>query len=186
MSVEEKMIPAGSQTVGPYFRIGLQYLIDRMEARQAGIPGAISIQGRVLERDGNPVPDAMLEFWCVGDEIHDGVSHHMDGLPDGFRRVATAEDGSFAVAMRRPTSMRLDDGSAAAPHLMVLVFARGLLRHLITRVYFEGDHANDSDPVLLAVPAERRSSLVAKREKESLYRWDVILQGEKETVFFAW
>ena len=73
-----------------------------------------------------------------------------------------------------------------APHAMVLVFARGLMRNLITRVYLEDETGNDSDPVLLQVPAERRRTLLAKREGANIYRWDVLLQGADETVFFAW
>ena len=73
-----------------------------------------------------------------------------------------------------------------APHMLVLVFARGLLRHLISRVYFEDEDANGSDPVLLTVPRERRSTLIAKSDGENRFRWDVILQGSNETVFFAW
>jgi protocatechuate 3,4-dioxygenase alpha subunit len=80
----------------------------------------------------------------------------------------------------------MGDGRKQAPHILVLVFARGLLRHLISRVYFDDEPANASDPVLLCVPAERRHTLIARRGAGDSYCWDVILQGPEETVFFAW
>jgi protocatechuate 3,4-dioxygenase alpha subunit len=85
-----------------------------------------------------------------------------------------------------PVVSELEDGRAQAPHFLVLVFARGLQRHLISRVYLEGERGNESDPVLQSVPAERRGTLIARRDGTQLYRWDVILQGANETVFFAW
>jgi len=182
MSLKATRIPAGSQTVGPYFRIGLDYLVDRMAREDATSEGMIQIQGRVLDRDGAPVPDAMLEFWCAGEA--NGPRDH--GIPDGFRRAATDLDGNFTAKIMRPVGNRLEDGRAQAPHAMVLVFARGLMRHLITRVYLEDEAMNDSDPVLLSVPEERRGTLTAKRDGEEAYRWDVVLQGTDETVFFVW
>ena len=80
----------------------------------------------------------------------------------------------------------MEDGPLQAPHLLVLVFARGLLRHLITRVYFDDESGNASDPVLLSVPAARRDTLIARKNGPDTFRWDVILQGANETVFFAW
>ena len=180
MSAEPRFIPAGSQTVGPYFRIGLQYLIDR--ASEVPQANGIFLQGRVLDRDGAPVPDAMLEFWSA---TVDRTSP-ADALPHGFRRVGTDLDGAFSVAIPKPGAAAIDDELRQAPHWLVLVFARGLLRHLITRVYFDDEPANASDPVLLSVPAERRNTLIARRDRNDSYRWDVILQGSNETVFFAW
>ena len=189
MTDEVKCPPACSQTVGPYFRIGLEYLIDRTPEVQDARVQTIKIYGRVLDRDGAPVPDAMLEFWA-GD--HDAaVPSSVDkqrGFPMGFRRVATDEDGQFVVATRMPSAATDVDGKMHAPHMLVLVFARGLLRHLISRVYFEGEQDNADDLVLQRVPAERRKTLIAERDPERVgaYRWNVVLQGENETVFFAW
>lgn len=180
MSREPRFIPAGSQTVGPYFSIGLQYMIDRYSA--ASHANGVSIRGRVLDRDGAPVPDAMLEFWSAAC----GESSHSGPLPEGFRRVATDMDGAFRVAVPRPERLITEEARSQAPHLLVLVFARGLLRHLITRVYFEHESANTSDPVLLSVPAHRRATLIARRDGADLFCWDVVLQGTEETVFFAW
>jgi protocatechuate 3,4-dioxygenase alpha subunit len=180
MDTDAKWIPSSSQTVGPYFRIGLDYLIDRMAAKDAGAEDVIEIQGRVLDLEGVSVPDAMLEFW-------NGAANSQEhGFPPGFRRAATDLEGRFAARIARPAPTSLEDGRMQAPHIMVLVFARGLLRHLISRVYLEDAKGNESDPVLLEVPAERRGTLIAKVEGENSYRWDVVLQGDDETVFFSW
>jgi protocatechuate 3,4-dioxygenase, alpha subunit len=186
MATETKLIPSGSQTVGPYFHIGLKRLIDEAPEIDAG---AIEICGRVIDRDGTPVPDAMLEFWCPNAATRDyiaGFNH--SGFPSGFRRSATDQNGSFSVLMPRPAEVVMEKGEMPAPHMLVLVFARGLLRHLLSRVYFERESGNATDPVLLTVPAERRHTLIARPDesKNNLYRWDVILQGPDETVFFAW
>lgn len=181
MGSEPKCIPSSSQTVGPYFRIGLDYLIDRMAEADAGAKEVIEIRGRVLDGDRVPVPDAMLEFWNAG-----GSRSQKHGIPVGFRRVATDLEGYFSARIWKPVSILFGDGKMQAPHIMVLVFARGLMRHLISRVYLENAKGNESDPVMLGVPAERRGTLVAKLEGENTYLWDIVLQGEDETVFFAW
>src|SRR5579863_1568460 len=182
MSDDEVRIPTSSQTVGPYFRIGLDYMLRLTPKLSPGAPGTIELRGRVLDRDGAPVPDAMLEWWNGGSD-ESGLRPH--GLPPGFRRAATDEEGAFSVAIERP-SPRVDESGAA--HLLVLVFARGLLRNLISRVYFEDEPANDSDNVLRAIPRHRRGTLIAQRDRErpGSYVWNVILQGRDETVFFAW
>jgi len=178
----DRLISCGSQTVGPYFHIGLDYLIERMPKIASGTPGNITVEGRVLDLEGAPVSDALLEFWSPTDT----TAFQQSEFPEGFRRVATDEAGAFSVSIQRPTSSLMKDGRMQAPHMLVLVFARGLLRHLISRVYLENEDANGSDPVLLTVASERRSTLIAKRNGENRFRWDVILQGSNETVFFAW
>ncbi len=183
----EKHIPSSSQTVGPFFTIGLKYLIDRAAELDASLDNSIEIRGRVLDRDSSPVPDAMLEFWSPDDALIEAAAGSQDSqIPNGFRRVATDLDGSFAVRIAQPLSSRLEDGREQAPHFMVLVFARGLQRHLISRMYLEGEPGNEHDPVLLSVPAERRGTLIARVDGTDSYRWDVILQGDNESVFFAW
>lgn len=188
MKNHDRAIPTGSQTVGPYFQIGLDYLAEASAEIHAGA-GTIEIRGKVLDADGAPVPDAMLEFWSPGiGEISTSLASVNDGHPTGFKRTVTDVDGSFSLAIAKPTSLALEDERSQAPHMLVLVFARGLLRHLITRVYFEGEPGNTIDPVLQAVPAGRRATLIARLDDPgtSVYRWNVILQGEGETVFFAW
>jgi protocatechuate 3,4-dioxygenase alpha subunit len=185
MTEESRLIPAGSQTVGPFFRIGLEYLIERAPAHEAETAERIEIRGRVLDRDGTPVPDAVLEFWapCIT-----SLNPGQDPYPAGFRRTATDTNGNFEVAAIRPAAVPLEDGRVQAPHMLVLVFARGLLRHLLTRLYFEGEQGNTADTVLKEIPAERRATLIARIENHqtNLYQWDVRLQGQDETVFFAW
>ena len=188
MSGDSSRVPAGSQTVGPYFRIGLDYLIDRTPTLPLDTR-TIEIRGRVLDRDGAPVPDAMLEFWSAtptsdrfsGEEVS-------PGFPAGFRRAPTDMEGRFSIVIERPVPVPLNGERTQAPHILVLVYARGLLRHLIARVYLGDQQANDNDPVLMLVPEERRSTLIAQPDESraGLYRWDVVLQGTCETVFFAW
>jgi|SRR5450631_1008727 len=183
-----RLIPTGSQTVGPYFRIGLEYLIGQEPANNSALD-TIEIRGKVLDRDGAPVSDAMLEFW--GGDLSgsdSGVTPDSSGHPIGFHRAATDDNGNFTLVLNEPLPTALGDGRLQAPHMLVLVFARGLLRHLITRVYFGGEPANADDPVLLEIPAERRHTLVARPDANNprLFQWNVILQGENETVFFAW
>jgi protocatechuate 3,4-dioxygenase, alpha subunit len=176
-----KQTPTSSQTVGPYFGIGLTYLIDRSPEVDGATAGAIEIRGKVLDRDGVPVPDAMLEFWSP----ESSTPSNNDAHPQNFRRAFTDTDGNFSAVMTRPATLPLEDGRMQSPHVLVLIFSRGLLRHLISRVYF-ADERNETDPVLLGIPAERRRTLIAQRDGDNSFRWNVILQGPDETVFFAW
>jgi protocatechuate 3,4-dioxygenase, alpha subunit len=189
MSDASARIPAGSQTVGPYFRIGLEYLMDRIPALTLSVPGTIELRGRVLDRDGEPVPDALLEFWTAatvaGRLSDDGESN---GFPAGFTRAATDSDGGYSIAIERPATGQSGDEQTDAAHMIVLVFARGLLRHLISRVYLGDESANESDAVLMEIPEERRATLIARpdQRRAGMYWWDIRLQGTDETVFFAW
>jgi protocatechuate 3,4-dioxygenase, alpha subunit len=183
MSGAPKLISSGSQTVGPYFRIGLEYLIGSEAGLAENLTNTITLRGRVLDRDRAPVSDAMLEFWTASEA---GGNGNPTSFPQGFRRVATDLEGSFSVIMNRSAAVPFDATKMQAPHMIVLVFARGLLRQLVTRVYFDGDPAISDDPVLLGIAPERRGTLFALREGEQSYCWDVILQGKDETVFFAW
>jgi protocatechuate 3,4-dioxygenase alpha subunit len=152
-----------SQTVGPFFRIGLSTTIGSHVVHE-GVPGALRVSGQVFDGDGEPVPDAMIETW----------------QPEGAGRCATDEEGHFAIVTIKPE--RGTDGSA--PHLDVSVFARGLLTRLVTRLYFPDENeANDADPVLRSLAPEERATLVAVRDPGGL-RFDVHLQGTSETVFF--
>ena len=184
MSGNSTRIPASSQTVGPFFRIGLEYLIDCAPISGTGPEAMIEIRGHVLDRDGAPVTDAMLEFWSGADaRTTPNRNEAAKGIPEGFRRVATDGNGAFSVVIERPAAEPPSDA-----HFLVLAFARGLLRHLMTRVYL-GDEAKDgSDAVLLQAPADRRATLIARADEKQagLYWWDIVLQGTNETVFFAW
>jgi protocatechuate 3,4-dioxygenase alpha subunit len=160
--------PTPSQTVGPFFGFALPFPGDQ-EAVAPDAPDAIRIQGQLLDGAGDPVPDGLLEIW-QGDQ---------------FARSRTDPEGVFRVVVRRPVAMPGPEGRLQAPHLNVTVFARGLLRHLTTRMYFpEEEAANAADPVLAQVDPERRHTLIARGENGT-YHFDVRLQGEDETVFFA-
>jgi protocatechuate 3,4-dioxygenase, alpha subunit len=176
-----KLTPSSSQTVGPFFAIGLTYLVDRRPAIDVA-GDTITIRGKVLDRDGVPVPDAVLEFWSSPGSATSNES----GFPHGLTRACADDEGNFSALVNMPTTIPLQDKKTEPPHFLVLIFARGLLRHLISRVYFEDEPGNESDPVLLGIPAERRRTLLAKRDGERSFRWDVSLQGPDETVFFAW
>lgn len=182
-------IPASSQTVGPYFRIGLETLIERTPTGTHETPNMIELRGRVLDRDGAPITDAMLEFWSAVTVAGDSTENlKKNDFPAGFRRTMTDSAGSFSVFIERPAKIQLTEETVAAPHFMVLVFARGLLRHLLSRVYLGGEKSNDADPLLTQISEGRRATLIARRDEnhEGQYSWDVILQGVGETVFFAW
>jgi protocatechuate 3,4-dioxygenase, alpha subunit len=188
-----KLEPSGSQTVGPYFTIGLDYLISNAVPEPAIGAEAITIHGRVLDADGMPVPDAMLEVWqadpsgrYTSDE-RAAVVNKPTELP-GFARLVTDDQGTFRFTTAKPGGVPFGDGRLQAPHIVVLLFMRGLLRHLITRMYFPDEPANETDPVLQLLPEDRRNTLIARRDPQSveLLEWNILLQGDAETVFFAW
>ena len=158
-----------SQTVGPFFGVGLPF----EKGEQLAPPGsahAMRIEGQVLDGKGEPVPDALLEIWQPG---------------TGFGRARTDSEGAFSFTTVKPGAVPAPDGRVQAPHFNVTVFARGLLRHLVTRMYFPDEtEANGADPVLNLVEPARRETLIAKNCGGVLH-FDVRLQGERETVFFA-
>ena len=177
-------VPTPSQTVGPYLEIGLTPL-DRSEVVAPGTPGAVTIAGQVLDGAGRPVPDAVVELWQADPDGRFAGDADGGGFPRWFGRSSTDAEGRYRFVTVKPGPVRLRTGVPQAPHLELLVFARGLLRPVRTRAYFPDEHAaNEADPVLLGVPAERRRTLVAVAEGDGL-RFDVRLQGSDETVFFA-
>jgi protocatechuate 3,4-dioxygenase, alpha subunit len=183
-----KLVPTGSQTVGPFFQIGLQYMMDAQAEREAA-SGTIELRGKVVDRDGMAVPDALLEFWSADRaESFAAIAPQGNGIPAVFCRTATDIEGRYAARVTRPGPVPFGDGTFQAPHLAVLVFARGLLRHLVTRVYFPGELDNDHDAVLQQVPIERRHTLIARLDPagSGTFCWNVVLQGADETAFFAW
>jgi protocatechuate 3,4-dioxygenase alpha subunit len=177
-----------SQTVGPFFRIGLEHLYIADLAPSAATGDKFAIQGRVIDGDGKPVDDALLEIWQAnehGKYAHPDDAQNKPVTPGfkGFGRVPTGENGAFRFTTVKPGSVAGPHGMPQAPHLLVAVYMRGLLIHLVTRIYFPEDTANATDPVLNLVPAARRPTLIAKASGDVL-EWNVILQGENETVFF--
>ncbi len=180
-----------SNTVGPFFAIGLDALIvDDLAA--ADVPGErVTIQGRVLDGDGQPVVDALIETWQAN--AHGRYAHPADTqeqpLTPGFRgfgRVATDDEGRFHLVTIKPGGVPGPGGAVQAPHLVVTVFMRGLLKHLLTRLYFPDEPNNADDPILRLVPPERRATLIARAggTDRSMLHWDIVLQGDGETVFF--
>lgn len=182
---------SGSQTVGPYFSIGLSSMYIPVVASPE-IPGEhVTIRGRVLDGDGKPIPDAMLETWQADSTgtyafTEDGERTTSPAGFIGFGRVATDEQGQFTLSTIKPGRVPGPGDSLQAPHLVVLVYMRGLLRHLVTRMYFPGEPSNEEDPILRLAPPERRGTLIARQSdtQEATLLWDVISQGEGETVFF--
>jgi protocatechuate 3,4-dioxygenase alpha subunit len=179
--------PTPSQTVGPYLSIGLPWP-DGPDVVPAGTPGAVLLHGVVTDGNGTPLPDALIETWQADP---DGRFDHPDdprGAVPGFRgfgRCPTDDEGRYAIRTLKPGRVPGPDGGWQAPHVDVSVFARGLLHRLVTRVYFADEAAaNEEDPVLAAVPAGRRATLVAAPDERG-YRLDIRLQGDDETVFFA-
>jgi protocatechuate 3,4-dioxygenase alpha subunit len=182
--------PTPSQTVGPFFSIGLNGL-NRANLADGNEGERVAIQGRVLDGDGQPVPDAVLEIWQAD---ADGRYHHPEHTGPqnnatpffGFGRIPTDEQGRFSFTTIKPGPVYGPDGKPQAPHLQISVFMRGLLRQLVTRIYFPDEPLNASDPVLQVVLESRRETLIArptKPEHNSL-EWNVCLQGGNETVFF--
>jgi protocatechuate 3,4-dioxygenase alpha subunit len=176
-----------SQTVGPFFSIGMTWE-DGAFAVPEGTEGAFWIRGRVTDGEGVPVPDAVIETWQAD---RDGHYDHPDdprGQGSGFRgfaRAPTDKDGTFAIHTVKPGPVPGPGGATQAPHLAMSVFARGLLNRVVTRVYFADEaDLNASDPVLRDVPEDRRATLLAEPAGDG-YRFDVRLQGDDETVFFA-
>ena len=178
-----------SQTVGPYFAIGLTW-DDGHEAVPEGTEGGFWIRGRVLDGNGEAVPDALIETWQAD---ADGRFAHPDdprGAVDwgsfrGFARSGTDDDGRYAVYTIKPGPVPGPDGSMQAPHIDVTVMARGMLARTVTRIYFpEEEAANAADPVLSSLPATAASETLIATKSDDGYTFDVHLQGENETVFF--
>ena len=179
-----------SQTVGPYFAMRLPWP-DGPYVVPAGTPGAVTIFGRLYDGAGDPIPDGMIETWQASPA---GRFAHPDDprgpVPDGdqgfrgFGRCRTGHDGSYKIVTLKPGALPFGGGQTEAPHIDVSVFARGMLDRSVTRVYFPDEAANADDPVLAAVPAQRRGTLIAVAAGENLLRFDIHMQGENETVFF--
>ncbi len=184
--------PTASQTVGPFYSIGLDGMCRAEFAPHVAMGAKVTVRGRVMDGDGRPVPDAVLEIWHAdSDGKYDARSAAdttgVAGIPPGFGRVATNDAGEFRFTTRKPGAVREPNGKVQAPHLAVVLFMRGLLRHLVTRIYFAGESANATDSVLSLVPAERRATLLAAApatDTPGEFVWDLRLQGERETVFF--
>jgi protocatechuate 3,4-dioxygenase alpha subunit len=185
------LLLTASQTVGPFIAISVEP--SRIEnVAPPGVSGErITLRGRVLDGDGNPVTDALVETWQAN--AHGKYAHPEDVqeklLEDNFRglgRVLTTGNGAFQIATIKPGRVPGPGGVPQAPHLVTIIFMRGLLKHLVTRVYFPDEPSNADDPVLALVPPERRATLIARKtvSQQGLLEWNIVLQGKDETVFF--
>jgi protocatechuate 3,4-dioxygenase, alpha subunit len=190
-----------SQTVGPFFSFCLtprDRSLPEIFSSDLVVPGLagekLRLEGRVLDGDGVGIPDAVVEIWqadAQGSYAH-GAAAQGSNIPfKGFGRCGTDADGGYSFATIKPGRVAAPDGKLQAPHLGVNIFARGVLKQLVTRIYFADESANDSDAVLALVPAERRATLLAKPKVHNgakVYVLDLRLQeganGEPETVFF--
>jgi protocatechuate 3,4-dioxygenase alpha subunit len=183
-----------SQTVGPFFH-------DCLLREGAHLPTLVTpdtlgerirVEGRVLDGDGLGVPDALIELWqanAYGRYAHPADTRDLplDPAFSGYGRTGSDGEGCYWFETIRPGPVPFDGSTLQAPHLSLTIFARGLLNHLFTRLYFADEPANGSDPILLRVPAERRPTLIADRSEQGtaiVYRLDIVLQGPAETVFF--
>jgi protocatechuate 3,4-dioxygenase alpha subunit len=182
--------PTPSQTVGPFFAIGLPWDAGPLVV-PLDTPGAIRLAGSVYDGRGEPVPDSLIETWQADPEGRFADLHGYggrSGLPGfrGFARCATDNgDGRFEILTVKPGRVPWPGGGEQAPHIDVSVFARGMLHRCVTRIYFADEpEMNAADPVLQGVPAERRSTLLAQ-PTDGGYTFDIHLQGTDETVFFA-
>ena len=183
-----------SATVGPYFAYGLtpgkDYPFREMFGAKVETPDSggerIRIEGRVFDGDGAGIPDAVVEIWQADARGH--YAHPADrARPNtgfrGFARCGTNADGQYAFDTIKPGVVAGADGKPQARHIAVAVFARGMVRHVYTRIYFADDPAVASDAILAMVPADRRKTLQARLEG-GVYRFDIRVQGGDETVFF--
>jgi protocatechuate 3,4-dioxygenase alpha subunit len=182
-----------SQTVGPFYALGLTrtpmnvLLTDSTEGEK------IRIEGQVYDGDGQPVPDAMIEIWqanAYGRYNHpdDKQEKPLDPNFMGWGRCGTDKRGTYSFETVKPGPVPGPKESVQAPHINVTVFARGMLVHAYTRIYFDDEIANDRDPILSSIKNKsRRKTLVARRQKvngKAVYLFNIRLQGEDETVFF--
>lgn len=178
-----------SQTVGPFFLEALIHVGDELVAKPDTFGEVMNLEGKVLDAEGAPVNDAILEIFqtdAKGQYVADSPGARSGSMFTGFGRATTDSSGAFRFSSVYPGATHVA-GLTHAPHLNLMVFARGLLKPLVTRVYFETDVNNLHDPVLAQVPAHRRATLEARRDAAlgpSVWRFTVRLQGKDETVFF--
>ena len=191
------MIQSPSQTVGPYFAQGLLRDFDEVFTNCLVTENTegerIRIEGYVLDAEERPIEDAMIEIWQANS--HGRYNHPLDEQdkpldPEfmGHGRASTDVNGKYRFETIKPGSVPGLNNTKQAPHVNAIVFARGMLGHAFTRIYFEDEATNQDDPVLMSIEDEaRRNTLISKRvtsEGKTVYRFDIHLQGENETTFF--
>lgn len=186
----EMLVPTASQTVGPFFHLGCTACGTVENLVKPETKGEwILLTCRVIDGDGVPINDAMIEIWQANTEgkynhPDDRQAKALDPTFNGFGRMATDENGICAFKTIRPGRVPGNNGELQAAHINVSVFARGVLKRLATRIYFAGDSSLANDPVLVLVPADRRSTLEAKETRPGEWNFNIHLCGPDETVFF--
>lgn len=178
------------QTVGPFFRIGLERLFDADIAGEGTRGERIFVLGRLVDGLGIPIPDAVVEVWQANaagkyDHPEDTQDKPVDPKFKGFGRIPTDDEGFFRFSTIKPGSVAGPNGTSQAPHLIIGLLMRGLLKGLVTRAYFPEEPLNANDLVLGLIDSGRRQTLVLARspERPALLTWEIRMQGENETVF---
>jgi len=192
-----------SQTVGPFYAYGLtpkgrakwdpnghyswkETVGDNLITPDV-VGDRIRIEGAIYDGDGKPINDAMLEIWQADGQgrysNEPGSRSRSNAAFKGHGRSACDGNGVFSFDTVKPGQVAGPDGRMQAPHIVVCIFGRGMLRQVYTRMYFDGESANATDPILALVPAERRDTLIAKKQG-NVWRFDIHMQGDRETVFF--
>ena len=167
-------IATANQTIGPYWHLLEEK--DWADALRFGAEGErIAVSGRIIDGSGEPVRDACVEIWQSDPPASETFP--------GFARAATDADGVFRLTTLKPGAVRGRGNAVQAPHLALAIFARGLLRHLVTRLYFAGEALNATDPLLSSIDPARRGTLLARPDGPGAWRLDIVLQGADETVF---
>ena len=180
-----------SQTIGPFFHYGLIFGGENLLVNERTQGEQIYIEGQVLDGDGQPVGDALVEIWQADANGYfnhpaDPAQSKADRFFAGFGRSDTVKDDHFSFKTIKPGAIASEEAKQA-PHISVRVFARGMLIHAQTRLYFSDEPANQRDAILNSVPEARRHTLIAQRQQAQglpTYRFDIHLQGQAETVFF--
>ena len=196
-----------SQTVGPFFAYGLAphsrcewqpsdaYDWKQTVGSNLVTPDAtgtrIRIEGRITDGDGIGINDAMIEIWQADAQGRYASPRDTRARPNtrfkGFGRSATDKNGEFSFDTVKPGSVPGPEGKPQAPHIVVCIYSRGMLRQLYTRLYFSDESSNSSDPILTLVPGDRRDTLIAHKQRylgHNVYRFEIRVQGRDETVFF--
>jgi protocatechuate 3,4-dioxygenase, alpha subunit len=187
-----------SQTIGPFFASSLTpgkdyawvRAIDNDLVTADAAGERIRIEGRLLDGEGAPIDDGMIEIWqadAAGRYAHPADKRRPNAKFTGFGRTDTDRDGAYGFTTIKPGPVPGPDGKMQAPHILVALFSRGMPRHCYTRIYFADEVGNANDPILALVPVDRRATLIAQREErdgQPVYVFDIRIQGPNETVFF--
>jgi protocatechuate 3,4-dioxygenase alpha subunit len=178
------LITSPSQTVGPFFHIGFDRLyVNDLTAK--GVSGErVIISGKIIDGDGKPITDAVIEIWQA--DAQGQYSNSADAKFKGYGRIPTDEHGRYNFVTLKPGRVAGTEGELQAPHIAVSIFMRGLLKRLVTRIYFPDEASNNEDTILKLTPSERRATLMANKlaSDATKLEWNIVVQGKQETVFF--